>query len=167
MKKKAVAILLLALILCSLCSALADSVRPFATPTWVRTGPGLGYKIVDKIYVGNTYSCSSIKVDSRGVAWYKVRYNGKSGWVSSQHAKRLGSSDDPDGYTDHLRIKARRSTTVRAGAGSGYRSLGTLRSGRTATYTGTHKRDSRGTTWYQIRFNGKSGWVSSRDTKKD
>ena len=47
MKKTITLILVLVLILCS--TALADSVKAVADPTYVRTGPGLDYKIVDSL----------------------------------------------------------------------------------------------------------------------
>ena len=166
MKKKIIAILLLAILTCSFTSALAAYVRPFATPTWVRTGPGLSYKIFSKVYVGNTYAYKGSSTDSRGVKWYKISFSGGTGWVSSLHASLVSSSTGVDKknspYTSYgTHVTARKNTTVRAGAGTKYKKLGTLYRGERVTFTGTKKNG-----WYQIKFHGKSGWVKSSHVKK-
>ena len=58
--------------------------------SFVRTGPGLGYKSIgtlrrgdDAKYLGET------SIDERGVLWYKIRFNGKSAWVSSRYTKKV------------------------------------------------------------------------------
>lgn len=55
---------------------------------WMRKGPGLGYATItaipDKTTVSYTGSSST---DSRGVKWYKVKYAGKEGWISSRYSK--------------------------------------------------------------------------------
>lgn len=55
---------------------------------WLRTGPGLNYSRVTTVHEGQnlTYRGSS-SVDSRGVRWYNVTYNGQSVWISSRYAK--------------------------------------------------------------------------------
>lgn len=54
----------------------------------LRTGPGLGYdsagSIPSGVYVEYLGESS---VDERGVAWYYVRYNGKTGWSSSKYVE--------------------------------------------------------------------------------
>ena len=68
-----------------------NAVRPslLSTKAALRTGPGLGYDRTGKVlhrgesatYLGST------SVDSRGVAWYKVRFDGREGWVSSRYTR--------------------------------------------------------------------------------
>ena len=55
---------------------------------WLRTGPGLGYAKIAAVDEGTnlTYRGSS-SVDSRGVRWYNVTYNGSSAWISSRYSK--------------------------------------------------------------------------------
>jgi uncharacterized protein YraI len=88
MKKTLILILALALLLCS--TALADSVKAVANPTYVRTGPGLDYKSIgilhrgeDAPYLGKT------STDDRGVVWYKIRWNGRDAWVSSMYTCKV------------------------------------------------------------------------------
>ena len=58
--------------------------------SYVRTGPGLDYKSIgvlhrdeDAKYLGET------SVDDRGVLWYKIRWNGRSAWVSSMYTRKV------------------------------------------------------------------------------
>ena len=54
----------------------------------VRKGPGLDYADIDTMEKGDraTY-LGETKKDNRGVAWYKVSYDGITGWVSSKYGK--------------------------------------------------------------------------------
>lgn len=124
----------------------------------LRTGPGLGYKVLDTMYVGETAAYLGNPVcDERGVTWYNVCFEGTVGWVSSVYATLntmrlcyvVGVSGD---------------SNVRTGAGLSYNSLGTLRQGDAATFLGNQRLDERGVVWYNVSFNGCSAWVSSRYT---
>ena len=54
----------------------------------IRKGPGLDYKTVGSISSGSTAKyLFETKKDERGVKWYKVSYNGKTGWISSKYSK--------------------------------------------------------------------------------
>ena len=56
----------------------------------VRKGPGKDYAIMGTLDCGVMVSyLGSKKTDSRGVAWYKINYNGQVGWVSSKYAKLI------------------------------------------------------------------------------
>ena len=55
---------------------------------WVRKGPGLKYDKIDILYKGKKCSfLGEVSKDERGVAWGKVSFQGKTGWVSSKYAK--------------------------------------------------------------------------------
>ncbi len=54
----------------------------------VRKGAGTNTKIMGVLPSGTIVSYLRVtKKDKRGVAWYKINYNGSEGWVSSQYAK--------------------------------------------------------------------------------
>ena len=56
----------------------------------VRTGPGLEYGIIGSISKGDTLKyLGTAKKDDRGVRWYKVKFSGQSGWISSKYSKVL------------------------------------------------------------------------------
>lgn len=54
----------------------------------VRKGPGLGYDTMGTVSAGDKLTFLGFaKKDDRGVAWYKVSFKGKTGWISSKYAK--------------------------------------------------------------------------------
>ena len=82
------AILTLALFLiCLSATALAASSVYFSGDANVRTGPGLGYGTIGTLYAGGSARyLGSTSYDNRGVAWYQISFNGRTGWVSSADA---------------------------------------------------------------------------------
>ena len=55
---------------------------------YVRKAPSLDGEQIGLIKNGNKVPFyGEIRVDKRGVAWYKVNYNGSVGWVSSKYSK--------------------------------------------------------------------------------
>ena len=57
-------------------------------------------------------------------------------------------------------------TNVRTGPGLKYRIIGVLHKGDETKYLGKSAKDDRGVTWYKVEWNGRTGWVSSRYTRK-
>lgn len=56
----------------------------------VRTGPGLGYRKLGVLHVGeDARYLGKTSVDDRGVVWYKIRWNGRDAWVSSRYTCRV------------------------------------------------------------------------------
>ena len=54
----------------------------------IRKKPCLSGKDVGTLKKGETLKCQGVRrVDSRGVYWYKVKYNGGTAWVSSVYTK--------------------------------------------------------------------------------
>ena len=66
----------------------SNQIQILATPTGilnVRSGPGLSYSVIAKINPGEKYQL----LDERP-EWYNIKLSsGKTGWISSQYAKRL------------------------------------------------------------------------------
>ena len=58
-------------------------------------------------------------------------------------------------------------SNIRTGPGLGYASIGVLRRGESVKYLHDTSVDNRGVTWYKVRYNGRTGWVSSRYTVKE
>ena len=57
--------------------------------TYVRTGPGLKYRSIGVLKKGDeTKYLSKKSTDARGVVWYKVDWNGRTGWVSSKYTRK-------------------------------------------------------------------------------
>ena len=58
--------------------------------SFVRTGPGLGYKSIGTLHKGDDAKyLGETSIDERGVLWYKIRFNGKSAWVSSRYTRKV------------------------------------------------------------------------------
>lgn len=130
----------------------------------VRSGPGEEYTDKWTMVKGEqvTYLGQS-SVDSRGVTWYKVQYYSYgSGWVSSRYATLVGGSSS-SGSSSAGYVKAvNGNVNVRSTPNLNGADIGTLERGETALYLGQSSVDDRGVTWYQVSFNGKVGWASSR-----
>ena len=56
----------------------------------IRTGPGLDYKSIGVLHRGEDAKyLGETSVDDRGVLWYKIRWNGRSAWVSSMYTRKV------------------------------------------------------------------------------
>lgn len=136
-------------------------------PLIVRSGPGSKYSKIGSMAKGKTFTITGQTTDSLGVVWYKLTYNGKTGYVSSAYVKVTGSSSGSSGSSgsDVTGSKGTVNTKndpliVRSGAGASYSRIGSLAKGKTFTITG-QATDSSGVIWYKLTYNGKTGYVSS------
>lgn len=65
----------------------------------VRTGPGMGYSIIGKLYNGN-----KVTVYKKSGSWYNINYKGTNAWVYQDYlsvATTTTSSSSNDGYSSH------------------------------------------------------------------
>ena len=136
----------------------------------IRSNAGTSYKVLGSMPSGAYGTCMGMAAkDSRGVVWYKVKYNGVTGWVSSRYSKVTnskdsGSSGGSGSSGDSVKVVGG-DVTIRAKADKTSSKLGYIAEGKTATYLGKTRTDSRGVQWYYISYNGIKGWVSSRYTR--
>ena len=132
----------------------------------LRRGPGLGYSSRCTVPKGaNVTYLGSRKKDSRGVAWLKVKYNGRTGWVSTRYATLKSSSSSSSHHSSSYssgRVRTTGSVHIRTSPSLHGKVLGSVGSGSRLKYRGKTSRDSRGVKWYAVTFNGRNGWVSSR-----
>lgn len=139
-------------------------------PLTVRSGAGASYSKLGSLAKGKTFDITGKATDSSGVTWYRLTYNGKTGYVSSVYVKTSstsnggGSTVKPVTNMKGTVNTAKDPLTVRSGAGSTYSKLGTLAKGKTFDITG-QATDSKGGIWYQLNFNGKTGYVSAQYVK--
>ena len=111
----------------------------------IRTGPGLGYASKGTIPKGKTATYQgSRKMDGRGVYWLKIKYNGKTGWVSTRYAHLKGADyyyyyDDDDYYYDDYDpyggdyVRTTTTVNIRSKASSSSTKLGTVGKGKKLT----------------------------------
>lgn len=63
------------------------------------------------------------------------------------------------------KIKATGDLNVRKGPSLDYAILGSIKKGSTLEFLGELKKDNRGVYWGKVRYNGHTGWVSSKYSK--
>ena len=128
----------------------------------IRSKAGTSYKVVGSMPSGAYGTClGTAAKDTRGVVWYKVKYNGVTGWVSSRYSKITNSKDSSSGGSSDTVKVVGGDVTIRAKANKTSTKLGYLAEGKVATYLGKTSTDSRGVQWYYISYNGTKGWISS------
>ncbi len=158
--KRIVSVFVCLLLLASCTSALAATVTATGD-VYVRSGPGLGYKALTAIDTDETATyLGSTAVDERGVTWYKVFFDGTTGWVSSRYSE-LDTWAWSYGY-----VTATGNVWVRTGPGLGYEQLGAIDKGDTLEYRNETSVDYRGVAWYKVYYGSNpSAWISSRYSK--
>ncbi|MGB4587688.1 MAG: SH3 domain-containing protein [Clostridiaceae bacterium] len=104
----------------------------------------------------------SLSVQSNG--WHQVKYNNNVGFVSGKYLKQITQSTPPGPSPSPVSnlssgnvVIVNSSLNMRTGPSKAYKVLLTISNGKEAEYIGT---DSTG--WYQIRYNGKTGYISHR-----
>ena len=138
-------------------------------PLRVRSGPGTGYSVLGSLATGKSFTVTGKAQDSSGTWWYRLTYSGKTGYVSSAYVTtktESGTEEEtkPDTGTKQTGTVFDGPLRVRSGAGTNYDTLGQLSTGKTFDIEGTAK-DSSGTVWYKLTYNGRFGYVSSKYVK--
>ena len=102
---------------------------------------------------------ASVTVTGTDGDWYKVSYNGKDGYVYKTYVT-VGSADSgSSSATDNVESASGTGTIrgsyvrVRSGASTSSSILATVHTGTTMTITGTTGE------WYQVSYNGQTGYV--------
>ncbi|WKA57738.1 SH3 domain-containing protein [Planococcus shenhongbingii] len=135
----------------------------------VRANAGTNHKVVTLAKKGSTVKAtSSKKVGS--TTWFKITANGKIGWISGAlltkttvAAKASVKSKAPVKASSKATAvsgsyKVNYNSNVRANAGTGYKIVTSAKKGSTVKATSSKKVGS--TTWFKIKANGKTGWIS-------
>lgn len=142
---------------------MQGTVNTAKDPLIVRSGPGTGYSKLGTLAKGKTFAITGKIQDSSGVWWYTFNYNGKTGYVSSAYIKTNTTASGVTTVSNTTGTVATQSTalTIRSGPGTSYSKLGTLDKGKTFAITGKAQ-DSSGAWWYQLSFNGKTGYAAAQ-----
>lgn len=140
-----------------------DYVRVVDGNVTVRKAPNLNGAKLGTLSKGTTVDfLNKSSTDARGVKWYKISYEGKTGWVSSRYSEiTYGSSGGSSSTGKYVRATGG-SVTIRSSASKSGSVLGYLSEGATGTYLGKSSTDERGVRWYKLEYKGVTGWVSSR-----
>ena len=168
--KKIVAVILIAVMCVLGAAALAEGQIKTTAKANVRSGAGTNHSILGTAAKGKVLRFDKTAKDGRGVIWYHVT-TGRNGWISSTNTTQLSGS--VSGKTrakvtgkavkaNGRAVKATGDANLRKGPGLDYGSVGMMKAGKTATFRNEAKKDARGVVWYKVRFNGRTGWISSR-----
>ncbi len=125
----------------------------------VRSGPGTGYPVLGSVSNGQSFSVTGVSGD-----WYKIGYNGATGYISCDYLSVGGSAapaQAPASTPAPQTQTAAQGTGVitgnyvrmRSGPSTGYSVLGTYNSGTQMAITG------RSGDWYAVSYNGLTGYV--------
>jgi len=122
----------------------------------VRGGPGTNNPIIGSLKHGE-----KITVTEENSSWYKLTYNGKTGYVSRSYTTDAAPSNtqkDTSGQKTGT-VNAPDGLNVRSGAGTNYPIIGGLSNGTQVTIIGQSG------TWYKIKYGASEAWVSATYVK--
>lgn len=111
----------------------------------IRAGAGTNYDKLGVVKVGTKLTVTDVTSDGK---WYQVNYNGKTGYIN----RNMVTVEELE-YNGTATVK--NDVNVRSGPGSSYTKLGVAKTGEELTVTAVT-----GTNWYQISYNGKTGYVA-------
>jgi len=124
----------------------------------VRSGAGTAYAIIGSLKHGE-----KITVADQSGDWYKLTYNGKTGYISKAFTKSdnpVTTPSTPTSKTAYVNTPGM-TLNVRSGPGTTYSILGTLKHGEKITVTDENS------SWYKLTYNGKTGYVSKSYVKDE
>ncbi len=97
-------------------------------------------------------------LEDGGNGWYKVSYQGKTGYMSAEYVSISGNAAASQEVTYY--VCATDTVNIRSGAGTGYDKVGKMPSGAIADLV-----DDSVEGWYQVSYNGVTGYVSADYSK--
>ena len=125
----------------------------------MRSGPGSNYGVI-----GTLRNNDEVEIIKEVDGWYEIKFNGKSGYVSSQYIKVLDNESNEEKPVEPEKpsvsvnkqgvVKVNSALNMRSGPGSNYGVIGTLHNNDKVEII----KEVDG--WYEIRFNGKVGYAS-------
>ena len=135
----------------------------------VRGGAGTGNSIVGNLSSGAAVTIVGEKKDSSGVVWYKIEYDGGSGYMHSDYitvgsgnggnSNGSGSGNYPmEGIEGKEGVINAALVNVRSGANSDAEVMNSLKSG-VSVLIESAEQDASGIIWYKVAFAGTSGYI--------
>lgn len=126
------------------CSALAAAGTVTASSGLnLRTGSGSSYPVITTIRCG-----ANVEILDQSGSWYKVSFNGKTGFVSSEYVSVAGQHDPRT-----LGVINVSAVNLRSEASTASKVLKLIKNGTTVTVLDSSS------DWYKVYFDGKEGYV--------
>ena len=124
----------------------------------VRSGPGTGHAVMGSLKHGE-----KISVTDEGGEWFKLSFNGKTGYVNKTwtRADDPAAPPPPASGSKTVYVNSSIGLNVRSGPGTNHPVIGALSHGTKITVTDENS------SWYKLSFNGKTGYVSKSYTTAD
>lgn len=142
-------------------SATVDVFVVVSGPLNLRTGPGLGYRIIRSLPTGTQLEVIDTGGTADGYTWVEVYVTSLNitGFVASEFIERRSFPDDTE-FPVGANVVTNAAVNLRSGAGLRHRIIVTLWNGAPVTITGTPVAAD-GNTWYPVRTGyGTNGWVA-------
>ena len=109
-------------------------------------------KIITTIPKGKTIEI----VEKLNSGWYKVNYNGKTGYVSSSYVSINGSTENKPSIVTEKGVTTA-NLNLRVGSSTSSKIITTIPKGKTIEIV-----EKLNSGWYKVNYNGKTGYVSSK-----
>ncbi len=138
-----------------------------AVAVYLRTGAGASYNLIGSVPGGAILTV----IESKD-GWYRVNYDGKTGWITSRYTEKYTETTPSTPSTpstpvtpsqptaiaagDTVKITAAVAVNLRTGASTSFQSIGTIPRDAVVTV----KEVSGG--WCRTEYKGKSGWFVSQ-----
>jgi len=141
----------------------------------VRSGPGTTYSRLGTAAKNSTYAATKQNVKGTdGANWYELTYNGKTGYVRYNYISIIApttttpTTTTPTTPTNGVAlasgsvakiVNVSTAVNVRSGPGTTYSRLGTAAKNSTYTAIKQNVKGTDGANWYELTYNGKTGYV--------
>ncbi|PGL73269.1 C40 family peptidase [Bacillus sp. AFS055030] len=117
----------------------------------VRSGAGTSYQIL-----GSVNKNQKLDVISLSNGWYKIKFNGSTGYISASYVGKVTESNNTDqSVSPGNYISTGNGVRIRSGASTSYQILGSVNKNQRLDVISV----SNG--WYKIKFNGSTGYISA------
>ncbi|MDR3224912.1 MAG: SpoIID/LytB domain-containing protein [Clostridiales Family XIII bacterium] len=121
----------------------------------VRSGPATTYQVI-----GAMKKDDKVTITGKSGNWYRIKYGTGLGYVSKQYVK-ITKTVKKSAYPFKGKVKIKSGKlTIRSGAGTKYKNLGSLKKNKTVTIKGAKG------SWYRITYKGKNAYILKTYIKK-
>ena len=126
---------------------------PSTTTGWalydanIRSGPGTDYSIIGDVARGD-----SVSITGTENGWYRLNFNGKTGYIASNLVTKDGKPDPAPSTTTGWALY---DSNIRSGPGTDYSVVGDVVKGDSLTILGSENG------WYKVTHYGTTGYISA------
>ena len=123
---------------------------------WLRKDPGTSGKQLTVIPENTKLTCNGDTKLVSGTTWYRVAYNGLTGWCSGTYLKKV---------PEQIKFKTTGKLNMRKGASTSTAVIQVVDANKLVISNGSYI-TAGGVRWYYCTYNGKSGYMSNMYLKE-